>query len=136
MQIVKDGYEWRKYGQKVTRDNPYPRAYFKCSFAPTCPVKKKVQRSADDKSIIVATYEGEHNHSKVLLETGEGSSYQLVNGNRTISTNTAAIRRSHNKQPEFHKLLIDQMASSLIKDPKFDAALAAALSRKTILPHK
>ncbi|KAG0480778.1 hypothetical protein HPP92_011636 [Vanilla planifolia] len=60
--VMRDGYYWRKYGQKVIRDNPYPRAYFRCSFAPLCPVKKKVQRSAEDKSVHVVIYEGEHNH--------------------------------------------------------------------------
>ncbi|WJX52820.1 WRKY transcription factor 18 [Trifolium repens] len=39
---VMDGYQWRKYGQKVTRDNPSPRPYFRCSNAPSSPVKKKV----------------------------------------------------------------------------------------------
>ncbi|XVF34012.1 hypothetical protein REPUB_Repub18cG0020700 [Reevesia pubescens] len=43
-------------------DNPLPIAYFKFSFAPSCSIKKKVQRSAEDSSILVATYEGEHNH--------------------------------------------------------------------------
>ncbi|KZV14001.1 putative WRKY transcription factor 40-like [Dorcoceras hygrometricum] len=60
--VVKDGYQWRKYGQKVTRDNPSPRAYYKCSFAPICSVKKKVQRSVEDPSLLVVTYEGKHYH--------------------------------------------------------------------------
>ncbi|KAK1382085.1 WRKY domain-containing protein [Heracleum sosnowskyi] len=58
---LEDGYRWRKYGQKAVKNSPYPRSYYRCT-TQKCTVKKRVERSFQDPSTVITTYEGTHNH--------------------------------------------------------------------------
>ncbi|XP_024015484.1 probable WRKY transcription factor 58 isoform X2 [Eutrema salsugineum] len=71
--LLDDGYRWRKYGQKVVKGNPHPRSYYKCTTA-NCTVRKHVERASTDAKAVITTYEGKHNHDVPAARNGVGSS--------------------------------------------------------------
>ncbi|KAH7439942.1 hypothetical protein KP509_04G083300 [Ceratopteris richardii] len=64
--IPPDDYHWRKYGQKPIKGSPHPRGYYRCSSMKGCPAKKHVERCLEEPNMLIVTYEGDHNHPKLI----------------------------------------------------------------------
>ncbi|XP_074343848.1 putative WRKY transcription factor 50 isoform X2 [Apium graveolens] len=61
IEVLDDGFKWRKYGKKMVKNSPNPRNYYRCSME-GCAVKKRVERDREDPRYVITTYEGQHNH--------------------------------------------------------------------------
>jgi len=65
--VSKDGYNWRKYGQKHVKGNEFIRSYYKCTY-PNCQAKKQLQQS-NNGNITDCVCIGQHNHPRPQLNS-------------------------------------------------------------------
>ncbi|KAM0950396.1 putative transcription factor WRKY family [Dioscorea sansibarensis] len=119
--ILDDGYRWRKYGQKVVKGNPNPRSYYKCTNV-GCPVRKHVERASHDPKAVITTYEGKHNHD---VPVSRSSSHDTIvapaedgantlNGRMAVALNGVlrtcdikAVPRHYNQSDEMDTISLD-----------------------------
>lgn len=94
--ILDDGYRWRKYGQKVVKGNPNPRSYYKCT-SPGCNVRKHVERASHDLKSVITTYEGKHIHD---VPAARNSSHVNSGSHPTQQASVAATSSGLVRRPQ------------------------------------
>ena len=91
-----------------------------------------MQRSVEDPKVLVVTYEGEHNHD---IEGGLPVASSVMDAKNTNGgSRTRVDDQVHSAQKSKLEqfFFIQQMATSLTRDPNFTAALATAISARIL----
>ncbi|AES88086.2 WRKY1b transcription factor [Medicago truncatula] len=81
--MITDGCEWRKFGQKLSKGNPCPKACYRCSTSRGCSIQKQVQRCALDRTVAITTYEENRNlplpaAAKEMVQTTSAAAKMLL----------------------------------------------------------
>ncbi|KAL1337469.1 hypothetical protein AAHE18_10G141100 [Arachis hypogaea] len=98
LEVMDDGFKWRKYGKKSVKNSPNPRNYYKCSSV-GCGVKKRVERDAEDRSYVLTSYDGVHNH-------------QIPSSNSYYTTSPFSIFHSNDINWSLHALAANSSSSN------------------------
>ncbi|PON64704.1 WRKY domain containing protein [Parasponia andersonii] len=120
--ILDDGYRWRKYGQKVVKGNPNPRSYYKCTSA-GCSVRKHVERASHNLKCVITTYEGKHNHEVPAARNGNHMNSSGANVPPAANNAQPALtlpRNTNIPKPETH---IQDLAPHFDRKPEFNEYL-------------
>ncbi|WCJ33454.1 WRKY DNA-binding protein 70 [Euphorbia peplus] len=114
--LTDDGFQWRKYGQKVIQNEKYPRNYFRCTHKDDqgCLATKQVQRIQQDPPIYRTTYYGHHTCDardtirEIITKTSSDSSdcFSLVIPNSVHEESSNSKKLSSSNSTASFNLLI------------------------------